>query len=415
MARVSNQQSKERWPLVDPAHALNPHVHTGAIGGLPMDDLFRAPRPAGKGSPAAAPDEAETVGGAPSGGHPGVPAPREASAQEAAVPEASPASAARTRNPRVDHSLQERAVAGVPGWCAVVAATVSLAAAACVLWLAGRLPAPLAHVADDLLGEAPGEPALPWGMLTIGLLALCGAAALFSLAGLTRVRSGSAAVLHVRGRYRATLRRTGLVWQSPLRPRRFVDVRLRHWRTRIEGVTDRDGTPLDAVLLVVWQVRNTARALYAVDDHESYLKEQIEAAAGQVFSTLPCDSFREREASLRDSRHLAGELTQALSADVRAIGLDVFSVQVVRLDYTRHVAEAMRQRRLSALEAKHREGTLEEVALAVEATTRKVTAQGGIEWDDYERKAFVRELTVAFYAARTSAVVPVNSPAQARQ
>ncbi|MGP3691559.1 SPFH domain-containing protein [Streptomyces sp. IBSNAI002] len=405
---MRNEQSKERWPQISPAQALNTHVHTGAIGGLPMDDLFRTSRPGGRRSPAEAPDGAETARELPSVEQVAVPAAHEVSGQVAAVPENPPATAARTRNPRVDHTLQERTVSGVPGWCAMVTATVALAAAVWLLWLTGRLPGPLTAPVTDLLGEAPAKPVLSWGGPAIGLLVLCGAAALFGLAGLTRVRSGSAVVLHARGRYRATLRRTGLVWRSPLRPRRVVDVRLRHWRTGIDGVTDRDGTPVDAVLLVVWQVRNTARALYAVDDHESYLKEQIEAAAGEVFSTLPCDSFREREASLRDSRHLAGELTQALSADMRAIGLDVFSVQVVRLEYTAHVAEAMRQRRLSALEAKHREGTLEEVALAVEATTRTVTAQGGVEWDDYERKAFARELTVAFYAARTSAVVPAG-------
>lgn len=55
-------------------------------------------------------------------------------------------------------------------------------------------------------------------------------------------------------------------------------------------------------------------------------------------------------------------------------------MQVVRLEYAAHVAEVMRQRRLGALEAKHREGTLDEVAQAVEATTRKLTTQGGVEW-----------------------------------
>lgn len=389
MGQVKNEQSKERWPRIGVGPGLRPNPHNGTTGSLPMDDLFRDPG-IPPGDAAAVPAFPSVAVAAPAPARP-----------EGTTP-------ARTRNPRVDLDLKDRTVTGLPGWSANLTAVCSLAASAGVLWLSGRLPAPLA----DALGDPPERAVLAWGPLPIALLCVCGLLAVGCVAGLTRVRSGTAVVLHSRGRYRATLRRTGLVWRSPLRRSLPVDVRVRHWRSRLDELTDREGTPLDAVLLVIWQVRNTARALYAVDDHEMYLKEQVEAAAAQVFSTLPCDSFQDREPSLRDSRHLATELTQAVTADVRALGIEVYSVQVVKLEYAAHVSEAMRQRRLVALEAKHREDTLEEVAQAVEATMRTLTAQGGVEWDDYERKAFVRELTVAFYAARTSAVLPGGSTAR---
>ncbi|MGW5115900.1 SPFH domain-containing protein [Streptomyces noursei] len=396
MGQAQNEQSKERWPRIDAGQALKPNLlRTSTTSSLPMNDLFRESGPP-SGSAAGPP-------------HGDAPTMSEPAAQPAPA-STSPAAGntAGARSPRVDLGLQERPAVRLPGWCALLVAAFCVAAVGCLLWLTGRLP----MVLDDVVGDPPAQAALPWGPVAIGSLALCGAVALICVVGLTRVRNGTAVVLHSRGRYRATLRRTGLVWRSPLLQRRTIDTRIRHWHSRIDAVTDRDGTPLNVGLLVVWQIHHTARALYAVDDHEAYLKEQIEAAATQVVSTLPCDSFREQEPSLRDGRRLAGELTQALAADVRAIGIEIYAVKIVKVEYTAHVAEAMRQRQLAALEAKHREDTLEEVVQAVEATMHKLTAHGGVEWDDYERKAFVRELTVAFYAARTSAVLPANALAQ---
>ncbi|MFB7631397.1 SPFH domain-containing protein [Streptomyces sp. NPDC056149] len=419
MDQLNNEQPKARWPRIDVGHARKPNMYTGT-GSLPMNELFReshawlksqaetakTPRtqPMERLAPQEAPAEAASVSH-PTGALAAPPSSR------AILPPSSASSpqVVKSRAPKADCELRERRAVSLPGWCAVLAAGFCLAGAGSVLlWLTGQLPASMA----DRLREPPEPSALPWGPVTVGLLALCGILAILCLAGLIRVRSGTAVVSHAYGRYRATLRHTGLRWQNPLRLQRVVDVRIRHWRSRLDEVADRDGTPLDAVLLVIWQIHNTARVLYAVDDHEAYLKEQFEAVAARVFSTLPCDSLGGREPSLRNGHHLAGELTQALAAEVRALGIEVYSVQVVRLEYAAHVAEVMRQRRLGALEAKHREGTLDEVAQAVEATTRKLTTQGGVEWDDYERKAFVRELTVAFYAARTSAVLPANAATQ---
>ncbi|MFK0292934.1 SPFH domain-containing protein [Streptomyces sp. NPDC090442] len=416
MDQLNNEQSKARWPRIDVGHALKPNVYT-STGSLPMNALFRESHPwlKSQAETAKAPHTQPMALIAPQG----TPSEAASASHSAGVSAAPPSTRAtlpplspqtvRSRSPKADGELRERLAVSLPGWCAVLVAGLCLAGAGgLLLWLTGQLPASIA----DRLGEPPEPSAMPWGPVTVGLFTLCGILAVLCLVGLTRVRGGTAVVLHAYGRYRATLRHTGLRWQNPLRLQRVVDVRIRHWRSRLDEVTDRDGIPLDAVLLVIWQIQNTARVLYAVDDHEAYLKEQFEAVAARVFSTLPCDGFGEREPSLRNGHHLAGELTQALATEVRALGIEVYSVQVVKLEYATHVAEAMRQRRLAALEAKHREGTLEEVAHAVEATMRKVTTQGGVEWDDYERKAFARELTVAFYAARTSAVLPTNTATQ---
>ncbi|MFJ3903648.1 SPFH domain-containing protein [Streptomyces sp. NPDC090025] len=309
------------------------------------------------------------------------------------------------RVPRADPELRERPAAALPGWCAVAVAA-GLLTAAFLLAAIGRVPYCAELLPPQLLGDLAHPPArgtLP-EQPAVWLAAVCVLSAAFCLAGLVRVPTGTAVVLHNGGSYHGTLRRTGLWWASPLRRRRTVDVRFRHWRSRIEAVADRDGTPLDVVLLVVWHMGNTTRALYAVNDHEAYVKERVEAVTARLVSSLPCDPVREGEPSLRDGGRLAGELTRTLHAELRPAGIDVYSVQIARLDYAASVAEPMLRRRLAALEARHRESTLDEVVEAVDATVRRLTAEDGATWSARERQTFVRELTVAFYSARTYAV-----------
>ncbi|WP_311137757.1 hypothetical protein [Streptomyces sp. I6] len=66
------------------------------------------------------------------------------------------------------------------------------------------------------------------------------------------------------------------------------------------------------------------------------------------------------------------------------------------------MAAAMRRRRVAVLEAERRDTVLGSVVDAVDDTVQRLTLRGLVEFDDYERKALVRDLTVAFCTARTS-------------
>jgi hypothetical protein len=76
----------------------------------------------------------------------------------------------------------------------------------------------------------------------------------------------------------------------------------------------------------------------------------------------------------------------------------------VAIDYAPEVAAAMQRRRVAAIDAKHRNAVLTSVVDAVEETVGRLTARGLVDLDDYERKALVKDLTVAFYTGRAGAV-----------
>ncbi len=93
-------------------------------------------------------------------------------------------------------------------------------------------------------------------------------------------------------------------------------------------------------------------------------------------------------------------LTRQVTADTAPVGLEVFAVRPVRVEYAPEVAAAMHRRRIAALDARHRASVLSSVVDSVEDTVTRLTVRGLVELDDYERKALVKDLTVAFCAGR---------------
>ncbi|MFF4370345.1 SPFH domain-containing protein [Streptomyces sp. NPDC001594] len=300
------------------------------------------------------------------------------------------------RVPRGDERLREHRGPVLPGWIAVVVGALALTGCAAVLWRAGVVPAALV--------AAFGVPPRPYHGLRATHwppLAFLGVVTLLALGGLGRARAGHAWVLTLFGSYRGTVRRTGLTWISPLLLRRRVDVRLRHWRSEPMPAVDSGGLALQVVVQVVWQVRDTARATLAVEDHIDYLAEQVESATTRVLSRLPADAFHDDAPTLRDAEAVGEALTRTLAAETEAIGIEVFSAQPTRIEYAPEVAEAMRRRRIAAIDAKHRDSVLTAVVDAVDDTVHRLTSRGIVELDDYERKVLVKDLTVAFYTGRS--------------
>ncbi|MFG3017143.1 SPFH domain-containing protein [Streptomyces sp. NPDC048254] len=289
----------------------------------------------------------------------------------------------------VDPELVERPARVLPGAAGVAAGLGGMAGGLATSWWAGVLP-PLAVHALRL----PAYAGAGLGPAQWAAYAGAGALGLFGFAGLARGATGRAWVLGLFGRYRGTVRRTGLLWVNPLLLRRRVDVRLRHWRSEEMPAADGNGVALRVVVLVVWRMRDTARAVLGVDDHETYLRECVEAALARVPVEVP--------GRMRGSVEMATDaLTRLVATDAAGIGLEVFSVQPVRVEYAPEVAAAMHRRRIAALDAQQRAGMLASVVDSVEDTVTRLTMRGLVELDDYERKVLVRDLTVAFCSGRS--------------
>ncbi|WP_420865756.1 SPFH domain-containing protein [Streptomyces showdoensis] len=365
-------------------------IGTETTGSIPVHLLFRE-EPEGSGG--------NGGDGADDGGPATVPVPKPKAPVrkkgKGAIP--APARTPARPAPTADPKLVERPGPVLPGWVGVAGGVLALLGCAALVWWTGVVPEELARMLRLPPRPYHGIPLAQWGLLALGVVV-----ALFFLGGLGRGRVGYALVLTLFGDYRGTVRRTGLLWVSPLLKRRRVDVRLRHWRSEPLPAVDAKGTALDVVVLVVWRIRDTVRAALGVARHEEYLREQVEAAMARVLSQLPADAFHEDAPTLRDAEAVGEALTRVLSAECAPVGIDVFSAQPTRIEYAPEVAAAMQRRRIAALDAKHRDSVLTSVVDAVDDVVHRLTSRGLVELDDYERKALVKDLTVAFYTGRTA-------------
>ncbi|WP_254812489.1 SPFH domain-containing protein [Streptomyces cavourensis] len=299
--------------------------------------------------------------------------------------------------PLADPRLAERPGPALSGYAALLTGAAGLLGVLALLWWRGALPAAVQSAAGLTPRPYEGIGAGVWAGL-----ALLVTAVVLALGGLGRGRVGHAWVLTLFGDYRGTVRRTGLVWVSPLLLRRRVDVRLRHWRSEPLPAVDANGTALRVVVLVVWRIKDTVRAALGIEDHEAYLSAQVESAMARVLSQLPADAFHEDAPTLRDAEAVGDALTRMLKADCEPVGVEVYSAQPTGIEYAPEVAAAMQRRRIAAIDAKHRDSVLTSVVDAVDDTVNRLTTRGIVELDDYERKALVKDLTVAFYTGRSA-------------
>src|SRR5262252_6270278 len=151
--------------------------------------------------------------------------------------------------------------------------------------------------------------ALVWAGVLVVIIASVG------LAGLTPVVPGQARVVQLFGKYRGTIRDPGLQWVNPFTRRIKVSTRIRNHETAQAKVNDADGNPIEIAAVVVWQVADTAKATYSVDDYTKFVAIQTETAVRHIASSYPYTSQDGSSLSLRDN---AEEITGRLSAEIGA-------------------------------------------------------------------------------------------------
>ena len=234
---------------------------------------------------------------------------------------------------------------------------------------------------------------------------------LLMLSGLTPVVPGRARVVQLFGQYRGTIRDSGLQWVNPLTKRIEVSTRIRNLESAQAKVNDADGNPIEIAAVVVWEVQDTANAIYSVDDYAKFVAIQTETAVRHIAGNYPYDSRGSGALSLRDN---ADEITERLSAEltdrVKSAGVHVIETRLTRLSYAPEIAQAMlRQQQASAVVgARQRivEGAVGMVKLALE----RLEDEGVVELDEERKAAMVSNLLVVLCSEQaTQQVVNTGS------
>jgi regulator of protease activity HflC (stomatin/prohibitin superfamily) len=243
----------------------------------------------------------------------------------------------------------------------------------------------------------------------VGALVLL--AGVFNQFGLTPVAPGQARVVQLFGRYVGTTRTSGLRWFNPLTRRRRVSTRIRNHETGATKVNDAEGNPIEIAAVVVWQVADTARAVYEVDDFIQFVNIQAETAVRHIATSYPYDARGEDRLSLRDN---ADEITAQLSAEisdrVAAAGVRVIESRLTRLAYAPEIAQAMLRRQQADAVVAARQRIVSGAVGMVRMALAQLDEQDVVELDEERKAAMVSNLLVVLCGDRdTQPVVNTGS------
>ena len=113
----------------------------------------------------------------------------------------------------------------------------------------------------------------------------------FTLAGLYMLQPNEAAILLLFGEYVGTDRSEGLRWANPFYKKQKISLRSHNLMSERLKVNDKRGNPIEIAAAIVWRVRNTAQAVFDVEDYDEYVRVPAEAAVRHLASPHNYDVY----------------------------------------------------------------------------------------------------------------------------
>lgn len=220
--------------------------------------------------------------------------------------------------------------------------------------------------------------------------------------GFAVVNPNEAQVVQFYGRYVGTIRAAGLQWTWPLTARKKVTLRVRNFETARLKVSDADGNPVEIAAVVVWQVVDSYKAAFAVDDHVEYVAVQSEAAVRHLATSYPYEAHDSGRSSLRDSAVVSDELTHELRERVELAGVEVLESRTTHLAYAPEIAQAMLARQQASAIVGARFKIVEGAVGMVSNALERLREEHVVELDEERKAQMVANLLVVLCGDRAA-------------
>ena len=225
-------------------------------------------------------------------------------------------------------------------------------------------------------------------LIGVGMFILKGIVIIYPKEGMTATFFGD---------YVGTIKETGLRWVNPLYNKVKISLRARNLNGPILKVNDKMGNPVEIAAVVVWQVKDTAKALFEVDNYVNFVQIQSEAAVRKLANTYPYDHMEDETSSvtLRDSTgQINLFLEQELNERLERAGVDILEARVSHLAYSSEIAGAMLQRQQASAMIAARRLIVEGAVGMVEMALERLEKNGVISLDEERKAAMVSNLLV---------------------
>jgi regulator of protease activity HflC (stomatin/prohibitin superfamily) len=188
-------------------------------------------------------------------------------------------------------------------------------------------------------------------------------------------------------------------------------LRVRNFESAKLKVNDHNGNPIEIGAVVVWQVVDTAEALFQVDDYNNFVKVQTEAALRNLATSYAYDAHAEGEVALRSNTgEVADRLKHEIQERLARAGVQVIEARISHLAYAPEIASVMLQRQQASAIVAARQTIVEGAVGMVEMALDKLNEKHVVQLDEERKAAMVSNLLVVLCSDRhTQPVVNTGS------
>ncbi|AFD08252.1 SPFH domain-containing protein [Solitalea canadensis] len=232
--------------------------------------------------------------------------------------------------------------------------------------------------------------------------------ALISFMGIIIINPNESRVLTFFGIYSGTVKANGLFFVNPLYKKQSISLRARNLNGQSLKVNDKMGNPIEIAAVIVWQVEDTAKAAFAVDNYTLYVNIQSEAAVRHLAGSCPYDNLEDENATitLRDGADKVNDMLEhELNERLRPAGITVLEARISHLAYAPEIAGAMLQRQQATAVVAARKQIVEGAVGMVEMALARLSEREIVHLDEERKAAMVSNLLVVLCAEK--AVSPI--------
>ena len=247
------------------------------------------------------------------------------------------------------------------------------------------------------VGQGEGSVALALGSAVAFVLTV------FLSVGLFVVNPNEGRVLQLFGDYVGTARRPGLRWANPFFTKKRISLRVRNFESARLKVNDNEGNPIEIAAVVVWQVVDTAEAVFQVDDYNNYVKVQSESALRNLATRYTYDTHDDAQMSLRShTAEVAEHLKKEIQERLARAGVEVIESRISHLAYAQEIAASMLQRQQAGAIIAARQRIVEGAVGMVEMALDMLSRRDIVTLDDERKAAMVSNLLVVLCGERAA-------------
>jgi regulator of protease activity HflC (stomatin/prohibitin superfamily) len=219
----------------------------------------------------------------------------------------------------------------------------------------------------------------------------------FLLPGLVIVNPNESKVLTLFGKYTGTVKKDGFFWVNPFTVKRKVSLRAFNLNGQQLKVNDSIGNPIEIAAVIVWQIKDTASAVFAVENYIQYVNIQSEAAVRHLANSFPYDNLEDESANITlrgGAEHVSLLLEKELNERLARAGIEVLEARISHLAYAPEIAHSMLQVQQASAIIAARRLIVEGAVGMVEMALNKLSEKNIVELDEERKAAMVSNLLV---------------------